>query len=103
VSAVQTVECVPGVRVTVTGPITHLCPHVDEVDEGEVTIGWRTSGKTFELHSLAAHLRTYATQRISHEDLVAALRGDLKGLGCFDIDVSVRFTTASLTVGATHA
>lgn len=105
-SAAQTVETVPaaqGVRVTVTGPITHLCPHVNEVDEGEVTIGWTTGRVTFELHSLAAHLRTYAECAISHENLVADLIAALTGLGCADIAVAARFTTAGLAVEARRA
>lgn len=100
---VQTVPSPSGIRVRATGPITHLCPHVNEVDEGEVAIEWTTARCTFELHSLAAHLGTYADQRISHEELLVALTRSLKGLGCADVAVTARFTTAGLAVEVSGA
>lgn len=95
---VQTVPCDAATRVTVTTPLIHLCPHVDEVDTGAVAIAWTTAGATLELHSLAAHLRSYAGQRISHENLTQHLTDALTLPGVADVTVTARFTTAGLGV-----
>jgi NADPH-dependent 7-cyano-7-deazaguanine reductase QueF len=96
--SVATVPCDAATRVTAAAPVTHLCPHVDEVDEGTVSIAWTTAGATLELHSLAAHLRTYAGQRISHENLTAQVADALTLPGITDVTVTARFTTAGLAV-----
>jgi len=46
------VETASAVTVEATGPVTHLCPHRDEIDHGTVTITWVCEGRTIELHSL---------------------------------------------------
>lgn len=97
-SQIEVVPCQARITVTATGPVVHLCPHVDETDEGEVVITWVTAGSTIELHSLAAHLRTYASQRISHEDLARRLVDDLTLPGIEGVYVAARFTTAGLGV-----
>jgi NADPH-dependent 7-cyano-7-deazaguanine reductase QueF len=97
-TAPQVVPCDGTTRVTITGALVHLCPHVDETDDGAVTIAWTTAGATLELHSLAAHLATYAGQRISHENLTAILTDALTLPGIADVTVTARFATAGLEV-----
>lgn len=97
-SAPQTVPCPAATRVTVTAPLVHLCPHVDETDTGTVDIAWTTAGATIELHSLAAHLTSYARQRISHENLTQHLADTLTVPGIADVTVTARFTTAGMAV-----
>jgi NADPH-dependent 7-cyano-7-deazaguanine reductase QueF len=80
-----------------SGPIRHLCPYVDEIDEGVVTIGWRTDYvETFELHSLRAYLDTFADVQISHEALVNQIKDDLEARIGRGVTVSGKFTTAGL-------
>lgn len=85
-------------RVSATGRLVHLCPHVDEVDDGEVTLSWVTSSVTIELHSLAAHLATYAQTAISHEDLVQRLTEVLNRCGVKSPLVTSRWRTAGFDV-----
>lgn len=86
-------------RVTATGELHHLCPHVDEVDRGSVSIAWTCAGSTLELHALTRYLASFATERISHEALVQAIREDLAGLyGIADVEVTGSWTTAGLDV-----
>lgn len=97
------VDADTAVLVSVVAPVTHLCPHKDEVDEGEVTISWRTGGgKTFELHSLWAYLCMKDETLISHEDFVALLEAELSEELGSPVAVAARFTTAGMavTVGA---
>jgi NADPH-dependent 7-cyano-7-deazaguanine reductase QueF len=94
----------PGVRVEATGRIVHLCPHVDEVDEGTVTVAWTTTTHTVELHALRAYLDEWAGTRISHEHLVEGIRADLLSMSPItDVTVTAAFTTARLSVGVTSA
>lgn len=72
-----TVPCSGDVTMTVTSPMTHLCPHVEEVDYGHITITWRVTGQTFELHTLAEYLRGFKKSRISHEEITDRIRRDL--------------------------
>lgn len=58
-------------RTVVTAPITHLCPHVDEVDVGTVTLTF--DGPAPELHALARDLDSFHTKAITHEDLTERL------------------------------
>lgn len=73
----DTVEDSSHVTVKVSGYLTHLCPHVDEVDQGRVDIEWRVEGRTFELHSLAEYLRGFSNSVISHEGITDRIRHDL--------------------------
>lgn len=86
-------------RITVTSPLVHLCPHVDEVDEGSAVISWTCAGATLELHSLAAYLGTFAEERVSHEELTHALQWNLGRLhGIADVHVATSWTTAGMLV-----
>jgi NADPH-dependent 7-cyano-7-deazaguanine reductase QueF len=65
------------VLVILTADVRKLCPIKDEVDDGTVTITYRTNGQAFELHELAAHLATFTNTRVSHETFTAELAGFL--------------------------
>jgi NADPH-dependent 7-cyano-7-deazaguanine reductase QueF len=56
-----------------------MCPFVQEIDNGTLTVSWDTAGWTFELHALRAYLNTFQDREISHEDLTAEIRAELSG------------------------
>lgn len=89
------------VTVTATGPLTHRCPHVDEVDTGTVTVTWTTAGQTIELHSLRAWLDSFADVRTSHEAITAGIETALQLPGIVDVAVETTWTTAGMAVAAT--
>lgn len=94
-----TVESAADVTMTVTAPVQHLCPFVDEVDDGTVTISWRVDGATFELHALAEYLRGYKDARLSHEDITDRIRHDLSAPpGVELLTVESTWTTAGVEV-----
>ena len=96
-----TVNAPYGVTVTVTGPLTHLCPFVPDVDVGTCTLTWVTGGRTIEAHSLAAYLRGFEHVKISHEDLARQIAADLADIGGVDaVSVSVAFATAGFAIEA---
>lgn len=87
------------VRLTATAHIQHLCPFVQEVDNGTITIVWDTDGWTLELHALRAYLNTFTDREISHEDLTDEVRAELAchhGIG--NVDVSTTWRTAGMEV-----
>lgn len=87
------------VTMTVTAPLRHLCPFVEEVDNGQVTITWSTAGKTLELHALAGYLQGFAAMEVSHEALTDELRHDLEGVpGIYAVDVTTTWETAGMGV-----
>jgi NADPH-dependent 7-cyano-7-deazaguanine reductase QueF len=97
-----TAPCAAQVTVTYTGPLTHRCPFVDEVDNGTTTITWTTAGATLELHALAAWLAQFDELVVSHEDLTARIRTELADQeGIADVAVRTAWTTAGaeVTVG----
>lgn len=98
----NTVTMVPTesmVRLHASGPLQHLCPFVQEIDRGLVTIGWDTDGWTIELHSLAAYLESFREREISHEDLTEELRAELSGRhGITNVTVETEWNTAGLGV-----
>lgn len=77
-------------RTVVTSPITHLCPHVDEVDHGTIVLTF--DGEAPELHGIRKYLDLYATQKVSHEQLT---KETAAFYGC---EVVTRWTTAGLAV-----
>jgi len=94
---------VPGppedVTLTATAPLRHLCPFVEEVDDGAVTIAWSTCGNTIELHSLAEYLKQFADWRISHEALTDQIKHDIDGVpGIYATSVSTAWKTAGMDV-----
>lgn len=95
----RTVPSTGDVQIVVTSPLTHRCPHVDEIDRGTVEISWRVYWATFELHSLRAYLDGFADVEISHEDLTNCIRTDLSDtLGIEDLTVSTNWDTAGMEV-----
>lgn len=103
-TAPSTVPCSPGVRVTASGPVTHLCPYADETDHGTVTVAWITDGATLELHALAGVLHSYEDRRMSHEEFAADLRATLTATpGITGVAVAALFRTAGLDVEVSSA
>jgi NADPH-dependent 7-cyano-7-deazaguanine reductase QueF len=96
---IETVGCDSDVRVTITGPIGHLCPYRDETDHGTIDITWTVAGQTLELHSLAAYLRGWADARLAHEQLTDLIRHDLATMpGITRVTVSTAWQTAGMRV-----
>lgn len=94
-----TVPIEAGVRMSTTASIQHMCPFVQEVDNGTITIGWDTDGWTFELHALRAYLNTFAGREISHEDLTDEVRAELSShYGIDRVAVSTSWRTAGMEV-----
>jgi NADPH-dependent 7-cyano-7-deazaguanine reductase QueF len=86
-------------RVTVTGPLVHRCPHVEEVDAGTVEVSWVCAEATVELHALAAYLASWEGQKISHEELTEQVCRDLEALdGIEGVSVATTWRTAGLAV-----
>lgn len=84
-----------------TAPIQHLCPFVDEVDNGTITLTWDTRGATFELHALRDHLASYQGMKISHEDLTARIGKELSVAGVALRAVVTSWRTAGMTITCT--
>lgn len=103
-----TVPCDNDVAVTVTSPLRHRCPFVDEVDDGTVTITWEPLGSTYELHSLAEYLHGFKDSEISHEAISDRIRHDLSAhLDIHVVSVETTWMTAGMEVSCstlpTHA
>lgn len=75
-------------RCTVSGTVTHLCPHVDEVDNGTFRIDF--DGPAPELHALRRRIARFHGQRITHEELTQTLADEL------GVTVSTSWVTAGL-------
>jgi NADPH-dependent 7-cyano-7-deazaguanine reductase QueF len=95
----QPVDCAADVTMTVTAPVRHLCPFVNEVDEGFITITWRVDGATLELHSLADYLREFKDSELSHEAFTDRVSHDLSLIAGVDlVTVQTTWTTAGMEV-----
>jgi NADPH-dependent 7-cyano-7-deazaguanine reductase QueF len=82
---------------TVTAPLAHVCPVVQEADYGSVTITYKPATALLELHALAALLRSYADQVTTHEALTAQLKATLAdALRPEALSVVTSWTTAGL-------
>jgi len=98
-SHVQPVPTSADVRMAVTAEVQHLCPFVDEVDNGTVTVTWRTNGATFELHSLREYLSGFKDSEIAHEMLTDRIRHDLSVTqGVHLLSVESTWDTAGMEV-----
>ena len=87
------------VQMSATADIQHLCPFVNEVDNGTVTITWKAAGWTFELHSLRDYLNSHKDREISHEDLTAEIRAELGSHhGINNVTVETKWRTAGMEV-----
>jgi NADPH-dependent 7-cyano-7-deazaguanine reductase QueF len=87
------------VDVTVTADLQHLCPFVDEVDRGSITISWRCNGETLELHSLREYLDGFKDSELPHEALTDLIRHDLSVMARIDlISVTTTWQTAGMGV-----
>jgi len=87
------------VTLTTTADIQHMCPFVQEVDNGTVTITWETEGWTLELHSLRDYLNTFRDREISHEELTEEIRAELNSRHGINIkSVKTTWRTAGMEV-----
>ncbi len=79
--------------------IQHLCPFVQEVDNGNIAVTWDTDGWTFELHSLRAYLKSFTNREISHEDLTEEVRAELSSHhGVKSVTVTTTWRTAGMEI-----
>lgn len=84
---------------TVTAPIQHLCPFVQEIDNGTIAITWDAQGWTLELHSLRAYLNIFHNLEISHEELTDEIRAELGSHhGIENVTVKTTWRTAGMEV-----
>lgn len=95
--SVLAVDDYSDVTVTAIGALVHLCPHVDEVDNGTIEITWRVDGKTLELHTLAKYLSRFKDSRLSHEQITDRIAHDLS-IEVDVISVTTRWQTAGMEV-----
>jgi len=95
----KTVPVEANVTLTTTADIQHMCPFVNEVDNGTVTITWDADGWTIELHSLRAYLNTFHAREISHEELTDEIRAEI-GFhhGINNVKVESTWRTAGMEV-----
>ena len=85
--------------VTVAAELKHLCPFVNEADNGRATITWATDGASIELHSLSEYLGGFTTQTISHEALTHLIEQELEGLeGIAEVTVTTHWVTAGMDI-----
>jgi NADPH-dependent 7-cyano-7-deazaguanine reductase QueF len=76
-----------------------MCPFVNEVDNGTITITWEADGWTLELHSLRAYLSTFQDREISHEELTEEIRAELSTHhGINEVTVNTNWRTAGMEV-----
>jgi NADPH-dependent 7-cyano-7-deazaguanine reductase QueF len=99
VSHVLPVDSTADVTMTVSSPLRHLCPFVDEVDEGSVNITWQVNGATFELHSLHEYLDGFKDSELSHEAITDLIRHNLSVTqGIEIVSVTTHWQTAGMDV-----
>lgn len=94
------VPCPDTVEMSAEFTARHLCPFVEEADEGTVTISWVTAhGETFELHALAKLVAARQFERVSHEQWTADLASAVAaGARVSGLVVSSVWSTAGGTV-----
>jgi hypothetical protein len=81
-------------KVIVTAPVEKRCPYKDERDVGTVTLTFDVSeGDAPELHDLAAYLKGFEGEALSHEDFTRNVARDLPV-----IEARSTWTTAGLSV-----
>lgn len=87
------------VTMCTTAGVQHMCPFVNEVDNGSVTITWDTDGWTLELHALRKYLNTFSDREISHEELTSEIRAELNSHhGINAVAVESAWRTAGMEV-----
>lgn len=84
-------------KVTLIAQLRHLCPFIDEVDDGEIQVTYEQepTGPLLELHDLRAIFDTYEDTKISHEELTAEVAFRLVGRA---ETVTTRWRTADIDV-----
>lgn len=97
---IETANAAPGLTMSATSPIRHLCPFKDETDDGTITVSWRTLNGTLELHSLRAYFRSFADAATSHESLTDTIYRELQRIPSVRVlGVSTSWETAGMAVG----
>lgn len=90
------------VTLTVTAPLSHVCPVVHERDYGTVVIAYKPAVALLELHGLADLLRSYADREVTHEALTGELHRVLhETLAPEALTVTTSWTTAGLEYAVT--
>jgi NADPH-dependent 7-cyano-7-deazaguanine reductase QueF len=98
-SIVKTAPIEATVQMSATADIQHLCPFVQEVDNGTVTVTWEAAGWTLELHSLRAYLNTFMDREIAHEELTEEIRAELSSAhGINNVTVNSSWHTAGMEI-----
>lgn len=98
-SGIVTVPVEAGVRMSATSSIQHMCPFVQEVDNGTITIAWDADGWTLELHALRSYLNTFMDREVSHEELTDEIRAELSAHhGISGVTVETAWRTAGMEV-----
>lgn len=98
-SEVRTVPIEAHVRLSATANIQHMCPFVQEVDNGTLSATWDADGWTLELHAFRAYLGTFADREISHEELTAEVQAELSGHhGISSVTVTSLWRTAGMEI-----
>lgn len=98
-SEVKTVPIEANVRLSAKANIQHLCPFVQEIDNGTLTATWDADGWTLELHALHAYLGTFAGREISHEELTSEVQAELSShYGINNVSVTSNWRTAGMEV-----
>lgn len=96
---IETAAAAPGLTMSSTSPIRHLCPFKDETDDGTITVSWRTLNGTIELHSLRAYFQSFAEAQISHESITDTIYRELQRIPSIRVlDVSTTWKTAGMAV-----
>lgn len=97
-----TVSTMADVTMSITAPLSHRCPFVDEVDVGTAEVSWRCNGQTLELHALRTWLDQWAPCDVSHEEITDVLFNNLSSIpGIADVTIVTHWTTAGMSVTVT--
>lgn len=87
----ETVDCDEPVTCRLTVTLTAECPVRPETDYYEVTVKWEPNGKTYEKHTLKAHVESYEGKQMTQEQLASEIASDLDRDG-IETTVTVRDT-----------
>lgn len=98
-SAIKTVPVEAHTRLSAEANIQHLCPFVQEVDNGTLTVAWDADGWTLELHALRAYFSTFSDREISHEELTSEVQAELSSHhGINNVSVTSNWRTAGMEI-----
>lgn len=87
--------------ISVSGAVEKRCPFRKEADVGRVTVTWKKTESTLELHKLRKWLDSFKSTAISHEDFTRLIATELSAKVGKPVAVHTEWTTADLTVVVT--